>query len=480
MTTREVDVAIIGAGTAGLTARRAALANGAREIVMIEGGPYGTTCARVGCMPSKLLIAAAEAKHHADTAEAFGIRIDSRPRADGQAVMKRVQSERDRFTGFVERAVDDFPAEQKIRGWASFTGPNELQVALEAGGEMTVKAKAIVVATGTEPFVPPAFRGLEDRILTNETVFELETLPESMAVIGAGVIGLELGQAFHRLGVRVTFLSRSDRVGPVQDPDLQEVARGIFSEELDIHLNARWVEAQRKGEQVELTWTGADGKSHNGRFEYVLAATGRRPNLERLRLDRAGIELDEHGMPRFDHADMQVGDSPIFVAGDFVGERTLLHEAADEGRIAGENAARYPRVVRQARRTPLGIMFTDPNMAGVGLSYSELDPKRHAYGEVDYSDQGRARVMLQNKGRVRIWGEIETGRLVAAYMIGPRVEHTAHLLAWSIQQGMTVDEALDMPFYHPVIEEGIRTALRGLAHAIKHADRSEADFSPGD
>ena len=296
---------------------------------------------------------------------------------------------------------------------------------------------------------------------------------------GLGVIGLELGQAFHRLGVRVTFLSRSDRVGPVRDPALQSVAREIFGKELDIHLNARWVEAEQKGDGVALTWSGADGESHSGEFEYVLSAAGRRPNLERLRLDRAGIELDERGMPEFDHSDMQVGDSPIFVAGDFTGERTLLHEAADEGRIAGENAARYPRVVRQSRRTPLGITFTDPNMAGVGLSFDELDPKLHAFGEVDYSDQGRARVMLQNKGRVRIWGEIETGRLVAASMIGPRVEHTAHLLAWSIQQGMTVDEALDMPFYHPVIEEGIRTALRELAHAIKHADRSEAECSPG-
>jgi dihydrolipoamide dehydrogenase len=433
-------------------------------------------------MPSKLLIAAAEAKHHSDHATVFGVRHEVEAQVDGPAVLKRVQDERDRFVGFVVRAVDEIPDEQKIRGWASFSGPGRLQVALEGGGEMHIKARAVVVAAGTEVWTPPPFRGLGDRLLSNESIFELKDLPTSVAVAGSGVIALELGQALSRLGVRVTFLNRSRRVGPVRDPRMLLLAREIFDRELDLQLAVSEIQAARQadGKGVELSWKDERGETREAQFEYVLSAAGRRPNLKRLGIERAGVEIGEDGLPTFDPQSMQVADSAVFLAGDLTMERALLHEAAEEGRIAGENAARFPATTRHARHTRLAIVFSDPNMATVGLPFRDIDTGRHACGEVDYSDQGRSRVMAQNRGAVRIWGEIDSGRLVGAEMIGPRVEHTAHLLAWAIQQDMTVDRALEMPFYHPVIEEGIRTALRNLAHAIKHTDATRPEFEPGD
>ena len=164
---------------------------------------------------------------------------------------------------------------------------------------------------------------------------------------------------------------------------------------------------------------------------------------------------------------MQIEDLPIFIAGDVTGERQLLHEAADEGHIAGGNAATYPQVRGEVRRAGLAIAFTDPQIAIVGPGYQNLNLDDIEAGEVDYSRQGRARVMGQNAGKVRIYGTRRCGFLAGAEMFGPRVEHTAHLLAWALQKRITVEEALKMPFYHPVVEEGIRTALRDLQKSLK-------------
>ena len=182
-------------------------------------------------------------------------------------------------------------------------------------------------------------------------------------------------------------------------------------------------------------------------------------------------------MPVYNKYTMQCGDSAIFIGGDADDELPLLPEAADQGRIAGDNAARYPDVRPGLRRTPLGIVFTDPQIATAGASYKQLcdsHPGRFAVGQVSFENQGRSRVMLQNKGLLRVYAEFRSGRFLGAEMIGPRAEHIGHLLAWAAQAGLSVSAMLDMPFYHPVVEEGVRTALRHLAHELanepKHDD----------
>jgi dihydrolipoamide dehydrogenase len=193
-----VDVAIIGSGTAGLAAYRAAKKAGA-AVVLIESGVYGTTCARVGCMPSKLLIAAAEAMHMMELAPRFGVHIEGSVRVNGREVMERVQTERDHFVKFVLDDIDLIPASDRIRGHARFENDNTIVV----DDEQRIKAKSIVIATGSRATYPDTLKKLGDRLIINDDVFEWKELPESVAVIGPGVIGLELGQALHRLGVRV-------------------------------------------------------------------------------------------------------------------------------------------------------------------------------------------------------------------------------------------------------------------------------------
>jgi dihydrolipoamide dehydrogenase len=437
-------------------------------------------CARVGCMPSKLLISAADVAHEIANAGSFGIRA-APPAIEGRAVMERVRRERDRFAGFAARDTEALPEAQRLRGHARFIAPATLEVDAESGGVVRVEARAVVVATGSKPHVPESLAAVRDRVLVNDDVFELEALPDSVAVIGGGIIALEIGQALHRLGVRTALFLRSDRLGPFTDPVVQSSAREAFGRELDLRLRTSF-EATPTTAGVRVRWSGEDGRSGEDEFDQLLAAAGRRPHLDGLDIEKAGLEVDARGVPLCDPLTGQCGDAPVYLAGDVTGQLALLHEAADEGKIAGFNAAHHPEVRAHRRRAPLAIAFTDPGIGMVGARHVDLDPDRIAIGSVDYGDQGRARIMNKGQGIVRVYGDRADGRLLGAEMLGPRVEHTAHLLAWAIQLGTTVDRVLELPFYHPVVEEGIRTALRALGRELRLTPEPcafELDCGPG-
>ncbi len=464
MNTLHTDVAIIGAGTAGMSAYRAALAH-TPKVLVIENGPYGTTCARVGCMPSKLLIAAAEAAHTITHSGRFGVH-GGELRVDGAAVMARVRSERDRFVGFVVDAVEQWPAEHRLRGGAKFVDDHTLEV----DGHTRVVASRIVSATGSRPALPDTWRrDLGERLIVNDDVFDWATLPRSVAVVGAGVIGLELAQALHRLGVRVRLYGRSERVGPLTDPALQALARDGFARELPMTLAVANLSPSRDGAGVRIRSSSPDGQVHEEHFEWLLAATGRRPNVDALGLAATTLPLDPAGVPVFDRRTGQIGNAAVFIAGDVLDDRPLLHEAADEGRIAGDNAGRFPDVRVRPRRAPLAVVFSEPQIMLAGASHAELRASGVAFetGGVSFEDQGRSRVIGRNQGALQVYGERASGRFLGAEMIGPAAEHIGHLLAWSVQRGDTVQQMLDSPFYHPVIEEGLRTALRHLQRALR-------------
>jgi dihydrolipoamide dehydrogenase len=467
MKTLNTDVAVIGAGTAGMSAWRAAREH-TPDVLLIESERYGTTCARVGCMPSKLLIAAAEAAHTIAHAGVFGVHGGGL-RVDGEAVMARVRAERDRFVGFVLEAVQAWPVAQRLMGHARFVAPQTLEVQ-SADGPVRVQAGRIVIATGSRPAMPAAWRSaLGDRLIVNDDVFDWHTLPPSVAVVGAGVIGLELAQALHRLGVRVRLYGRGGRVGPLSDPALQSVAADVFGRELALQLDAQHLDVRREADEVVVRTTDDAGRPQEERFAWLLAATGRQPNVDDIGLEHSGVALDARGVPVYDRRTGQAGNSPVFIAGDAAQDRPLLHEAADDGRIAGDNAGRWPDVRVRPRRAPLAVVFSEPQMALAGASHAELTAggTPFAVGEVSFEDQGRSRVMARNAGALRVYGSPQDGRFLGAEMIGPAAEHIGHLLAWSVQRGDTVQQMLDSPFYHPVVEEGLRTALRGLQRALR-------------
>lgn len=469
--TRHVDVAIIGTGTAGMGAYRAAKKY-TDNILLIEGAAYGTTCARVGCMPSKLLIAAADSVHHSSTSSPFGINVPY-VFIDGKAVMKRVRAERDRFVGFVLESVETFDDKHKIKGFAKFVDNNTLMI----DNQTQVVAKRIIIATGSRPKYPEFLSAAGSRLLTNDTLFELEDLPESIAVFGPGVIGLELGQALSRLGVKVKVFGRSGSVANIQDSKIRNYAAKVFNEEFYFDAKADVVSTREKGNQVEIVYKHKNGQPVSECFDYVLAATGRQANVDKLGLENTSVELNEVNTPYFNDATLQTSVEHIFIAGDANDSLTILHEAADDGKIAGTNAGRFPRVLSTLRRTPLSIVFTDPQVISVGLNqkqiekaYSDLHQTNYITGSVNFENQGRSRVMLKNKGLLKVFADKFSGEFLGAEMFGPSAEHIGHLLAWARQNKMTIQSMLEMPFYHPVIEEGLRTALRDAESKLQLFD----------
>lgn len=445
-------VAIIGAGTAGLTAQYYAEKAGASTLMM-DPGPLGTTCARVGCMPSKLLIAAAEAAHSASGAGLFGVKASVR--VDSAAVMRRVRKMRDMFVGGM---LEEYAELEKrgilVKERAVFTGPNSLQA-----GDIEVEFRSAVIATGSVTVVPKPYQAHPKFIMTREDIFEQRRLPGSILVVGGGLIGLELGQALHRLGVRVTVLGLDRLVGPLGEPEMREEAIRLFRSELDFVPHHELLALKPSGKMIKAEFR-ADGKVRSGSYEKILIAAGQRPDFDGLELRKAGIPLDGRGMPGFDLLTMRAGRSNIFIAGDADTFRPALHEAAFEGRAAGLNAARYPKVEKYPRLCQMGVAFTDPQLAVVGRPLKEL--KGACCGSFNYKYQGRAMVMNAAAGRIRLYADRKTARLTGAEIIGPRAEHTAHLLAWAIENRMTVPRMLEMPFYHPVLEEGLQGALKDL------------------
>ncbi|HGT1832447.1 TPA: dihydrolipoyl dehydrogenase [Neisseria gonorrhoeae] len=462
----QADIVVIGGGTAGMGAFRNARLH-SDNVYLIENNVFGTTCARVGCMPSKLLIAAAEARHHALHTDPFGVHLDKDSIVvNGEEVMRRVKSERDRFVGFVVTDVEEWPADKRIMGSAKFIDEHTVQI----DDHIQIAAKSFVIATGSRPVILPQWQSLGDRLIINDDVFSWDTLPKRVAVFGPGVIGLELGQALHRLGVKVEIFGLGGIIGGISDPVVSDEAKAVFGEELKLHLDAKTEVKLDADGNVEVHWE-QDGEKGVFVAEYMLAAVGRRPNVDNIGLENINIDKDARGVPVADPLTMQTSIPHIFIAGDASNQLPLLHEAGDQGKIAGDNAGRYPNIGSGLRRSTIGVVFTSPQIGFVGLKYAQVAAQYQAdefvIGEVSFKNQGRSRVMLVNKGHMRLYAEKATGRFIGAEIVGPAAEHLAHLLAWAHQMKMTVPQMLDMPFYHPVIEEGLRTALRDADAKLK-------------
>ena len=299
-------------------------------------------------------------------------------------------------------------------------------------------------------------------MLTNEIIFELADLPRSIGVVGAGPLGIELAQALARLGVKIALFDHGDKLGGLPDGSPANSLREALNWEFALCVGVK-LAAEPDDDGVKLTWSGTS--SGASRFDYLLVAAGRSPRLKELCLENTGLVLDEHGLPKVSEDTLQCGDAPIFIAGDAGHERPVLHEASATGTIAGHNAAHYPEVTSSLRFTRLTITFTDPHVAIVGAVPKPND-KAIVAGVVDYANEGRAKIEAKTTGCIQIFAERKTGRLIGAVMVGPGVDHTAHLIAWSIQLGRTATETLEMPFYHPTVEEALKGALLEICNAV--------------
>jgi dihydrolipoamide dehydrogenase len=457
---RNVDVAIIGAGTAGLNVFRR-VRQVTPNVVLINDGHYGTTCARVGCMPSKVLIEVANEFSRRTHFEEFGIKGSEGLSIHRAEVMKYMRKQRDWFVGRVMEGVNKI-GEKNIKGRARFVEPQVLEV----NGER-IHAEKIVIATGSRPIVPPAWREFGNRLITTDDFFELEDLPDSMAVIGLGAIGCELGHALARLGIRVVGVEMLPTVGGLSDPEVNQVAIEAFSKDFEVWsgTTAQLSEDSAGGVRVETT----DGRSTT--VDMVLASLGRQPNFENMGLDVFGLDFSNGFKALVNPNTMQLADFPVFVAGDVSAFRPILHDVADDGAIAGYNVVR-DKVEAFKRRVPLRIAFTDPQIVVVGASFAELAEQEVIIGKRSFVVQGRTKIMARNHGLLRVYAEPESGRLLGSEMMIPDGEYIGHFLAMAIENQMTVRDVMATPFYHPTVLEGLDNALNAIAAQLKDGNNA--------
>lgn len=463
ISTIHVDIAVIGAGTAGMHAYHTAKRAGAM-VVLIDHGPLGTTCARTGCMPSKAVLHAA---HRWSTLQALlpegGAQALPAGHTTPQQLWAQALSIRDQLVQGNVRHLEKLAGDDLLRASARFVAPDVLE--LDDGRH--VHARAFVVATGSEGVKPESLQAeLGTALLTSDELFFLPELPRSVAIMGTGAIGLEMGVALSRLGVNVVAAGRSASVAKVADPEVGRAATRYFSAQLPLALGASDIRVVREGNGVCMQ---AGTLTH--RAQYLLAALGRRPRLGALNVEAAQVQLDEKGRPRTEKGSLRCAGTMVFVAGDPAPSPALMHEAGHDGTLAAQQALKalgdgsWKDMQERHRTVPLSIVFTDPDIAEVGLRFDQL-PADALIGRVDGAGSGRSKLMQAPHHLLHLYADRHSGQMVGASMFCARGEHLAHSLAWAIQRGETVDSLLELPFYHPTLEEMIDTALRNMRHEM--------------
>jgi dihydrolipoamide dehydrogenase len=456
------DLIIIGAGTAGISAYNEAIKY-TQNILIINDGSWDTTCARVGCMPSKLLISSANRMHDIQTAEELALKHNAVIHTSD--VMQRVHVLRERFIRATLKGVDQWDSSHKISGKAKFIDPQTIEV-----NGQSYRAKSFIVAVGSRPNIDETLKQqLKEKYITSNEIFEFSQLPKSLAVIGSGIIAIELAQAMQRLGVQTTMFARSQKVGALTSPILQKLAQEQLSKELNIKFKTLPDEIEIQADEIiKINFTEND-QTKSIEVEYVLGATGRQSNIDRLGLDQLNSTFKDIKNLPIDKETKQLANLPIFIVGDAAPDAPIQHEAAHAGKQAVYNCLNYPDVKPIPALIPLAIVFCHPEMAIVGKSFKQLEDQHIEFirGFVSYENQGRALVLAENSGGIEVYIAKKSGKLLGAELFCSQAEHLAHLLAWMIDADQDIYQILKKPFYHPTLEEGLRTAFK---HARRQLD----------
>jgi dihydrolipoamide dehydrogenase len=459
---RKVDVAIIGAGSAGLSALRQVKKH-TDDYVIIDHSPLGTKCARVGCMPSKALISVAKDYHRSKIFKEEGISGADNLLPNMSSILNHTRRLRDHFTNEMIKVTKILAGDHLIKGQAEITTQNNIRV-----DDKKITANKIIIATGSRPKIPHDWEKFGNRILTSDNIFEQINLPKRMAVIGLGPIGLELGQAISRFGFDITGFTINHLIARLTDPQVSAESLRIFRQEFPIYMG-KAVDIEEKDGMLLIKHPETEFT-----VDAALIAVGNKPNIEGLGLENLGLKPNEIGTLQFDEQTTQVANLPVFIAGDVNGHLPILHEALDEGFIAGRNSSSSD-IQSYCRRTPLSLIFSDPQIAMVGLNYEQINNKMKTFivGKADFSQQSRAKLEMRNRGLLHIYIKKETAQIIGAELVCPDAEHLAHQLAITIQHQLTVFDMLQIPFYHPTAEEALRTALRDAARQLPDNNRSQ-------
>ncbi len=450
----DYDLAIVGSGGGAFAAAIRALGLGAR-VVMIERGTIGGTCVNVGCVPSKTLLRGAEIYHRAGHHPFEGIETKA-----GAADYWSLVAQKDELVEALRKEkyadlVDEYGWEL-IRGEASFEDGETLRV-----DARTIKAGSYLIATGARPALPPV-PGLEEAgYLTSTTAMELERVPESVLVIGAGYVALEQGQLLRHLGSRVTLMQRGPKLLKDYEPEVSEaMMEALGREGIEVLTGVRVERAEKTEDGKKRLYLTVNGEERVLEGEEILVATGRKPNVEELGLDRAGVELDERGAVRVDEQ-LRTSNPRIWAVGDVTLGPQYVYVAAYEGALMVDNAFSGANKTLDFSALP-GVIFSDPQVATVGMSEAQA---RAAGRDVETSvlplkAVPRALVNRDTLGLVKLVAEKETGRLLGAHVVAENAGEVIYAATLAVKFGITVSDLADNFAPYLTMSEGLKLAAQ--------------------
>ncbi|MBO6674062.1 MAG: mercury(II) reductase [Rhizobiales bacterium] len=455
------DVAVIGAGSAGFSAAITAADEGA-QVALIGHDTIGGTCVNVGCVPSKALIRAAETLHIASAAERFnGIEASAKV-TDWQAVVRQKQELVDDLRK--AKYSDLLPAYNSVSyldGKAAFSDDGTLLV----DGDV-INASKVIIATGARAALP-SIKGIEGvPYLTSTTALELETLPESLLVIGAGYIGAEIAQVFARAGVKVTIISRRGLL-PEAEPEIGIALTGYFEDEgITLISGISYSRIEQRDGSIVLT-VQESGNPREISAEKVLVATGRTPNVESLNLDGAGIDTNRFGGVKVDEQ-MCTTRKNVYAAGDVTGRDQFVYMAAYGAKVAAKNAMKSNSLSYDNSAMP-AVVFTDPQMASVGLTEAQaMEQYENVLTSIlTLDNMPRALAARDTRGLIKLVADGETKKLLGAHILAPEGSDSIQTAVLAIKAGMTYDDLGAMIFPYLTTVEGLKLAAQTFNMDVK-------------
>jgi dihydrolipoamide dehydrogenase len=452
------DVTVIGSGPGGYVAAIRCAQLGLKTAIIERYNSLGGTCLNVGCIPSKALLDSSEHYHNAKEKFALhGIELQ-----DLKVNMPQMIKRKREVVDQTVKGLDFLMKKNKIdvfHGHGTFLDAHTISVAKADGSTEKVETEKVIIATGSKPIVPPAFNYDKQRVITSTEALEIQEVPKRMVIIGAGVIGLELGSVYARLGTEIEVVEFLDRIIPGMDGDCsKELQRSLKKLNMQFHLahKVNTVKATRKGVKVEVESRAGD-KTFTLEADYCLVAIGRRPYTDNLGLDKAGVKLDEKGRIEVDEH-LQTNVQGIFAIGDVIRGAMLAHKAEEEGVLVAEYmAGQKPHI--NYNLIP-GVVYTWPEVAGVGQTEEQLKEAGVSYkvGKFPFKALGRARASTDTDGMVKILAHKDTDELLGMHIVGPRAaDIIAEGVAVMEYRGSAEDIAR-MSHAHPTYTEAVREA----------------------
>jgi mercuric reductase len=461
------DIAIIGKGAAAFAAaiKASELSEGRASILMVGKGPLGGTCVNVGCVPSKYLLELSHRYYYCANARLPGIEL-SEPRLDfGQtmASVRRLVEElrKEKY----EQVIKSYPNVELLDGAASFVSPKRLRVEAD-GRSLEVSAKNFIVATGSRPSIPP-IEGIEAiPYLTSDTIWQLDKLPRSTVIIGAGAIGLELGQALRHFGSEVSIIEALPRIVYQAEPELSQALQRILEREgISFYLRSRVAGVKAIDGRVVVDVMAKEGR-RSVEGEVLLIATGRRPNTEGLGLERAQVEVDERGAIKVDST-MKTSNPLVYAAGDVVSKSLMLETlAAREGVVAALNILGHGAQIDYLH-VPW-VVFTHPNLAAVGLGEAEVTRTIGACTcrVMDLRPVAKAYMLGETEGVAKLILDPRNGRIMGAQVLAPFASEFITEVAIAMKAGFTYEDLLNTVHVFPTFSEVVKMAAQAFIRDI--------------